>query len=75
MNEINEVGAFYVVAAIVMYHNRVTYEVRHQQRGITHSGSNSLNSTNGCYDSLLSNVMNLIAGLPIKVNEFIMRKG
>lgn len=63
----------YYVLRITMLPSCIRFALRNNER-IVYSGADPLSSTNGCYDSLLSNVVNnLIQNY--KVDEFIFSKG
>jgi len=59
---------------IEMFRKYVQYTVRNEKGELVASGSDPLVSTNGDYDSLLSNVINHASSLCHDVPHFILRK-
>lgn len=63
----------WIVAAIKMEPNYIRWTVRDAD-GLLFTGSNPLTSTNGCYDSLLSNSVNEILK-NYNIDEFLFSRG
>lgn len=62
----------WTVATIVCEAISIRWEIR-DSFYVLSCGTDLLSSTNGCYDSLLSNVVNKIHSA-YKINEFIFRR-
>jgi len=61
----------YRTACVVLGKEVISYSVR-DCLGIVYSGSDSLVGVNGCYDSLLSNVLTRLA--KYRPDEYLVRK-
>lgn len=60
----------HVVCVMVMYPEQISWNIQDGEN--IQSGSDLLSGTNGCYDSLLSNVLNRMNNYGI--DEFIIRR-